>query len=579
MSKVTFDVEVDSGNSSKTLKGLRDELTSINEELEQVEVGSKAFNDLSKQAAKASSEIKDIEKSFEGLDATQRTEAFAKGFEGIAGAVAVTAGSLQLFGVESERIGQIEEKVQGAIAIAIGARGVSEGLLAARIIARTVAEKASSVATKALTVAQRIYNAVLNANPIFLLVTVLAAVATGIYAVTKALKADTTATETNAEAYERLTTALENSNKERSNAIELANAQGKSQGEILELQLNNAKAAAQEATAIRIRAQRANQFSDETKQAREAEAEADRQVLLAETRLETFRANEAEKAEEDRRKKRKEDYEARKKEREEEYEEFKTFYRNLIKVRNDIINENAEFLGETLTKQIAEANDKIMKDFDSRIKLTGEMARRAQEDQTKQSISNLQAYAELASYATQQFVESNAFQTTKELATTANSFISDLQGGLDESNEEGFEKAKKYKIAQVVTTGTQAAFEAFAGAQKYNAVLPGLGTAIGIALVSAIAVKSKKSIADIRSAQFGGAGSSPSAGGSGGGGSTIPLSGGGFTPIGQQAANTQLTPDFGVPSTPVRAYVIGQDVEDGREAEARLNRRRTLGPG
>ena len=63
---------------------MRDELESINEELEQVEVGSKAFQELSKQSAKVSSEIKDIEKSFEGLDATQRTEAFAKGFEGIA---------------------------------------------------------------------------------------------------------------------------------------------------------------------------------------------------------------------------------------------------------------------------------------------------------------------------------------------------------------------------------------------------------------------------------------------------------------------------------------------------------------
>lgn len=572
MSKVTFDVEVDSGNSSKTLKGLRDELTSINEELEQVEVGSKAFNDLSKQAAKASGEIKDIEKSFEGLDATQRTEAFAKGFEGIAGAVAVTAGSLQLFGVESERIGQIEEKVQGAIAIAIGARGVSEGLLAARIIARTVAEKASSVATKALTVAQRIYNAVLNANPIFLLVTVIAAVVTGIYALSKALKTNTKDVEDNTDA---LLAQNEAYAKGQEFSLRLAKARGESAIELKKREIELADTLIEQA---KLRKDAAK-TEEEIEKGREelSNAIANRILLRTElTKLESDEREKIAKEEEDRRKKQ---LEQRQKDREKEYEEFKTFYRNVLKVRNDIIKENAEFLGETLTKQIAEANDKIMKDFDSRIKLTGEMARRAQEDQTKQSISNLQAYAELASYATQQFVESNAFQTTKELATTANSFISDLQGGLDESNEEGFEKAKKYKIAQVVTTGTQAAFEAFAGAQKYNAVLPGLGTAIGIALVSAIAVKSKKSIADIRSAQFGGAGSSPSAGGSGGGGSTIPLSGGGFTPIGQQAANTQLTPDFGVPSTPVRAYVIGQDVEDGREAEARLNRRRTLGPG
>jgi len=572
MSKVTFDVEVDSGNSSKTLKGLRDELTSINEELEQVEVGSKAFNDLSKQAAKASGEIKDIEKSFEGLDATQRTEAFAKGFEGIAGAVAVTAGSLQLFGVESERIGQIEEKVQGAIAIAIGARGVSEGLLAARIIARTVAEKASSVATKALTVAQRIYNAVLNANPIFLLVTVIAAVVTGIYALSKALKTNTKDVEDNTDA---LLAQNEAYAKGQEFSLRLAKARGESAIELKKREIELADTLIEQA---KLRKDAAKTEEEIEKGRQElSDAIANRILLRTElTKLESDEREKIAKEEEDRRKKQ---LEQRQKDREKEYEEFKTFYRNVLKVRNDIIKENAEFLGETLTKQITEANDKIMKDFDSRIKLTGEMARRAQEDQTKQSISNLQAYAELASYATQQFVESNAFQTTKELASTANSFISDLQGGLDESNEEGFEKAKKYKIAQVVTTGTQSAFEAFAQAQKYNAVLPGLGTAIGIALVSAIAVKSKKSIADIRSAQFGGAGSTPSAGGSGGGGSTIPLSGGGFTPIGQQAANTQLTPQFDTPTTPVRAYVIGQDVEDGREAEARLNRRRTLGPG
>jgi len=572
MSKLTFDVEVDSGNSSKTLKGLREELTSINEELEQVEIGSKAFNDLSKQAAKASGEIKDIEKSFEGLDATQRTEAFAKGFEGIAGAVAVTAGSLQLFGVESERIGQIEEKVQGAIAIAIGARGVSEGLLAARIIARTVAEKASSVATKALTVAQRIYNAVLNANPIFLLVTVIAAVVTGIYALSKALKANTKDVEDNTDA---LLAQNEAYAKGQEFSLRLAKARGESAIELKKREIDLADTLIEQA---KLRKDAAKTEEEIEKGRQElSDAIANRILLRTElTKLESDEREKIAKEEEDRRKKR---LEQRQKDREKEYEEFKTFYRNVLKVRNDIINENAEFLGETLTKQIAEANDKIMKDFESRIGRTTELARQAQETSSKTSISNLQAYAELASVATEAFVKSNAFQTTKELATTANSFISDLQGGLDESNEEGFEKAKKYKIAQVVTTGTQAAFEAFAGAQKYNAVLPGLGTAIGIALVSAIAIKSKKSIADIRSAQFGGGGSSPSAGGSGGGGSTIPLSGGGFTPIGQQAANTQLTPDFGVPSTPVRAYVIGQDVEDGREAEARLNRRRTLGPG
>ena len=52
-----------------------------------------------------------------------------------------------------------------------------------------------------------------------------------------------------------------------------------------------------------------------------------------------------------------------------------------------------------------------------------------------------------------------------------------------------------------------------------------------------------------------------------------------FTPIGQIGAGSQLTPQFFVPTAPVRAYILGQDVEDAAEAESRLNRRRTLGGG
>ena len=43
---ITFDVNVDSKDSAKTLGSLRADLEKINEELEQTEVGSKAFNSL-----------------------------------------------------------------------------------------------------------------------------------------------------------------------------------------------------------------------------------------------------------------------------------------------------------------------------------------------------------------------------------------------------------------------------------------------------------------------------------------------------------------------------------------------------
>ena len=571
MSKVTFDVEVDSGNSSKTLKGLRDELESINEELEQVEVGSKAFNDLSKQAAKASSEIKDIEKSFEGLDATQRTEAFAKGFEGVAGAVAITAGTLQLFGVESERIGKLEEKVQATIAIAIGARALAEGALNARIAARVIQEKAALVSTKALTIAQRLFNVVLSANPIGL---VIAGISAAVLIFTKFGKqirefiADrlgplNNALDKAAKFLRRVGSALGLVASEEELALKKTKELSEERVKTLERELKLAQAKGEETIEIE------RQIIQEKMKLYEQDSDEYKNLLVEKEVLEV---NYEKRLAEERAKR----LEERRKEREKEIEEFKTFYRSVIKVRNDIIKENEKFLGAELTKSITDANDKMLKDFESRIERTTNLARQGQEKTSRQSISNLQAYAELASYATKAFVESNAYQTTQELAATANSFFSDLLETQDQSNEEGFEKSKKYKIAQVLTTSTQAAFDAFAGAQKYNAVVPGLGTAIGIALVGAIAAKTRSSIADIRSAQFEGGGSLPTAGG-GGGGSTLPTVGGGFTPIGQLAEGSQLTPQFNTETTPVRAYVIGQDVENGREAEARLNRRRTLG--
>lgn len=87
---IAFDVEVDSGQSVKTLGSLKTELAAINEELENVEIGSKAFTELSDKARSTASEIKTLEKTFEGLEPQQKTEAFVKGFEAISGAVAVT---------------------------------------------------------------------------------------------------------------------------------------------------------------------------------------------------------------------------------------------------------------------------------------------------------------------------------------------------------------------------------------------------------------------------------------------------------------------------------------------------------
>ena len=239
---VAFDVEVNSGNSIKTLDSLKKELEQINAELEQTEIGSAAFTKLSDASRKTASEIKTLNKTFEGLEPQQKTEAFLKGFEAISGAVAVTTGTLALFGVESETAGRIEQKVQGAIAIAIGARAIAEGALQARVAARLVAEKAATVATQAATVAQGIFNAVLNLNPIFLLVTVLAAVTAGIYLFTKAIGTSTEDVKKNNEALLRRNQLLEDSANFQ---VRVAQATGQSARTVKEAQIEATKASIQ----------------------------------------------------------------------------------------------------------------------------------------------------------------------------------------------------------------------------------------------------------------------------------------------------------------------------------------------
>lgn len=153
--------------------------------------------------------------------------------------------------------------------------------------------------------------------------------------------------------------------------------------------------------------------------------------------------------------------------------------------------------------------------------------------------------------------------------------VAGLTGALvqvvDDGSKEAFEKAKKYKIADVVTSSTKAAFDAFAAAQAYG---PILGPILGAAQVAAIAVTANRAIQDIRSSTF----NDSSVGG--GGGTQASAAVAGFTPGGlgggQQTLVTSIPP---TETTPIRAYVVTGDVTDGQAAEAQLQTRRTFGPG
>lgn len=586
---VAFNVEIDEGNSVKTLGSLKTQLEQINEQLEQTEIGSKAFTELSDQARNTASEIKTLEKTFEGLEPQQKTEAFLKGFEAISGAVAVTAGTLSLFGAESETVGRIEEKVQGAIAIAIGARAIAEGALQARIAARIVAERAAAIATKAATVAQAAFNLVLNANPIFLLVTVLAAVTAGIVAFTAAMGDDTDAVEENNKALLRRNQLLEESANFQ---LRVAQATGQSAADVKQAQIE-----ATTATLARLEAEYklTKVVEDRTKLAEEIK-KANDDLIIQNLELGKIREDERQKdiqAEKDRTKKLSEERKKRADEaeklRKEELAKEKAFQDKFFDLRVQAFKRSQQNLDDFLLgidrkeeerqKILAERFAAYNKNRVTVQKLATTESVTLQQQETRTALDNIQSYAENLDLRVKSFLQSSTAQTVQGVAGVAGQLFTTLRGTIDESNKDGFEKSKKYKIGQVVTTSTQAAFEAFASAQKLNGTVPGLGTILGAALVAAILASSKKAITDIQNATFEGGGTTSSPVAGGGATATIGAQGS-FIPIGQQPAGTQLTPSFTAPPPqPVPAYVIAGDVENGLEAEARLRNRRRLGPG
>ena len=95
----------------------------------------------------------------------------------VGGSIEVLAGGLAITGaVTEEQAERFQSAAVGAIALADGSKRIIEGY------------KTLATETKVLTVVQRIYNTVMAANPLFLIVGVIAAVTVGVIALTKALK-------------------------------------------------------------------------------------------------------------------------------------------------------------------------------------------------------------------------------------------------------------------------------------------------------------------------------------------------------------------------------------------------------
>lgn len=152
------------------------------DQLKQLTIGSREFDDLANQIKKAESRLKDLNKQAEGKDIEARIGDFGKLAGAIGAGFAGATAAFQLLGAESENTTKAITQAQNLLTVALAARGAAEGTVVIKQYASLAATKLQTLATNTLNASTRAFFATLLANPFTLIITVLAAAATAMYA-------------------------------------------------------------------------------------------------------------------------------------------------------------------------------------------------------------------------------------------------------------------------------------------------------------------------------------------------------------------------------------------------------------
>ena len=213
--KSIADLNNEIGDTIVTVSDLRMTVDSLQQELESTEVGTDRWNELKSALIDANTELKNYELGIEALD----NEQVASEIKSVVGGLTDMAGGFVLVGASGQKMEELIKvfaAVEGASRIVTGAmEGFNsmmklQNTISTRAIALketlTAATLGQGIAAKVASVGVGILNAVMNLNPVFLLITGLTALVAG-------LAIFFTSTNEAAEAQEQLNLAMEQQNR------------------------------------------------------------------------------------------------------------------------------------------------------------------------------------------------------------------------------------------------------------------------------------------------------------------------------------------------------------------------------
>jgi hypothetical protein len=175
---IVLRVKSETDQATGQFKNLKQELKSIEGELNRMatagQTGTDAFKKLQQRAGQVKDQIGDTKNAIKALSSdTFKLDAFAQGAQGIAGGFAAAQGAMALFGSENKAVEEAIKKTQGAMALLQGVTAITNILQKDSAFSLNFlgkAQKANAVATDTGTKATKGFSKALTATGIGALV-------------------------------------------------------------------------------------------------------------------------------------------------------------------------------------------------------------------------------------------------------------------------------------------------------------------------------------------------------------------------------------------------------------------------
>jgi hypothetical protein len=585
MAKTTIEIDVNTGDSAKSLSDLRNEFKDIQKQLSGLTPGTEEYINALKRLGAVKDDIGDLKdeiNAFAGAD--KKIAAVTNVMGGLANGFQAAQGAAALFGQDNEALNKTMVNLQATMAITQGVQGLAGMGDSLKAVGNLL--KSTTIGTKVATTAQRIYNAVMKDNPIAWLIMGLTALVGVIALVVNAMgdedEAQKEVIANREKELELMQEADKAMQKEADFRKNLASAQGKSAKEQLalneELSKQRIKRIDEEIQAARrLINDRLVRFRDADEEEKIELQKANSETLklmkdLADERLSIQRNLQIEstKLETDTNKaaadKAKERAENAKKVAEENAKWRIEFEKEVVRRQAEM---NKEF--EDSQKKKQEEQDKIDAD---RIEAEIQAEQKKLDAQKAARLKAVEDYKKGEEEKTKL-----ALQGLQSIQSLADAFA----GKSEASQKKAFQIKKAASLAQATIETYQAAQSAFAS----QMAIPTPDAPIRANIAAAIAIASGLArVAVIAKTKFEGGGGGASGGGGGGNLGTFSQGGGGGQPpqgLTSQNTVTQLNPDGTVAgqgnreAAPMKAYVVESESRAVTERVNKLSNNSKIG--